>query len=170
MPVDCTVDPAMKGTTYDVGPSQAHKTIQSVPWTSPQERFHGADPQRGHHGNESDHVSRISSTDDACYPDAAGSCLWRARRQGQPSGDRCEQLDWALRCESLLGGIRGGRTWRHGMGRVYAGVGWSAGLIVEGSAFKMRSLPRRPPGAVRKAGEMDSGALAFAFIPQPGYR
>jgi hypothetical protein len=34
MPVDCTVDPDMKGTTYEVGPSQKNKTIQSVPWTS----------------------------------------------------------------------------------------------------------------------------------------
>jgi uncharacterized membrane protein len=34
MPVDCTVDPALTGTTYDVGPSQKYKTIQSVPWTS----------------------------------------------------------------------------------------------------------------------------------------
>ena len=34
MPVDCTVDPALTGTTYDVGPSQTYKTIQSVPWAS----------------------------------------------------------------------------------------------------------------------------------------
>jgi hypothetical protein len=34
VPVDCTVDPALTGTTYDVGPSQAYKTIQSVPWTT----------------------------------------------------------------------------------------------------------------------------------------
>ena len=34
MPVDCTVDPELKGKTYEVGPSQAYKTIQSVPWTS----------------------------------------------------------------------------------------------------------------------------------------
>jgi hypothetical protein len=33
-PVDCTVDPAMTGTVYDVGPSQAYKTIASVPWPS----------------------------------------------------------------------------------------------------------------------------------------
>ncbi|MGH9617284.1 MAG: hypothetical protein ACRD28_11130, partial [Acidobacteriaceae bacterium] len=32
MPVDCTVDPALKGKTYDVGPSQHYKTIASVPW------------------------------------------------------------------------------------------------------------------------------------------
>ena len=32
MPVDCTVDPALTGSTYDVGPSQTYKTIQSVPW------------------------------------------------------------------------------------------------------------------------------------------
>lgn len=34
MPVDCTVDPALTGTTYDVGPSQKYKTISSVPWSS----------------------------------------------------------------------------------------------------------------------------------------
>ncbi|HEY1901987.1 MAG TPA: hypothetical protein VGG56_06135 [Terracidiphilus sp.] len=34
MPVDCTVDPALTGKTYEVGPSQTYKTIQSVPWTS----------------------------------------------------------------------------------------------------------------------------------------
>jgi len=34
MPVDCRVDPELKGKTYEVGPSQAFKTIQSVPWTS----------------------------------------------------------------------------------------------------------------------------------------
>ena len=34
MPVDCSVDPALTGKTYDVGPSQGYKTIQSVPWTS----------------------------------------------------------------------------------------------------------------------------------------
>jgi hypothetical protein len=34
MPVDCTVDPDLKGKVYEVGPSQAFKTIQSVPWTS----------------------------------------------------------------------------------------------------------------------------------------
>jgi hypothetical protein len=32
MPVDCTVDPALAGKTYEVGPSQAYKTIQDVPW------------------------------------------------------------------------------------------------------------------------------------------
>jgi hypothetical protein len=32
MPVDCTVDPALTGKTYEVGPSQAYKTIQSVAW------------------------------------------------------------------------------------------------------------------------------------------
>jgi hypothetical protein len=34
MPVDCTVDPSLTGTIYNVGPSQAFRTIQSVPWTS----------------------------------------------------------------------------------------------------------------------------------------
>ncbi len=34
MPVDCTVDPALRGKTYDVGPSQAYKTIRAVPWKS----------------------------------------------------------------------------------------------------------------------------------------
>jgi hypothetical protein len=34
MPVDCTVDPTLTGSTYDVGPSQAYKTIASVPWTT----------------------------------------------------------------------------------------------------------------------------------------
>jgi hypothetical protein len=35
LPVDCTVDPQMTGTVYDVGPSQTtYHTIQSVPWTS----------------------------------------------------------------------------------------------------------------------------------------
>jgi len=32
--VDCTVDPDLHGKTFEVGPSQAYKTIQSVPWTS----------------------------------------------------------------------------------------------------------------------------------------
>jgi hypothetical protein len=34
MPVDCTVDPELKGKTYEVGPSQTYKTIRSVPWAS----------------------------------------------------------------------------------------------------------------------------------------
>jgi hypothetical protein len=34
MPVDCTVDPALIGTTYEVGPSQEYTTIQAVPWAS----------------------------------------------------------------------------------------------------------------------------------------
>ena len=34
MPIDCTVDPAMTGTTYEVGPSQAYKTISSIPWNT----------------------------------------------------------------------------------------------------------------------------------------
>jgi uncharacterized membrane protein len=33
-PVDCSVDPALTGKTYDVGPSQGYKTIRSVPWTT----------------------------------------------------------------------------------------------------------------------------------------
>jgi Bacterial Ig-like domain (group 3) len=33
-PVDCTVDPAMLGTVYDVGPSQSFKTLASVPFPS----------------------------------------------------------------------------------------------------------------------------------------
>lgn len=33
-PVDCTVDPAMLGTVYDVGPSQTFKTLASVPFPS----------------------------------------------------------------------------------------------------------------------------------------
>ncbi|MGH9520431.1 MAG: hypothetical protein ACRD2D_12315, partial [Terriglobales bacterium] len=32
VPVDCTVDPGLSGTVYDVGPSQSYKTIASVPW------------------------------------------------------------------------------------------------------------------------------------------
>jgi hypothetical protein len=47
MPVDCTVDPALKGITYEVGPSQAYKTIQSVPWAALKEgstvRIHNED-------------------------------------------------------------------------------------------------------------------------------
>jgi hypothetical protein len=31
-PVDCTVDPAMLGTVYEVGPSQAFKTLASIPF------------------------------------------------------------------------------------------------------------------------------------------
>ncbi len=31
-PVDCTVDPAMKGKVYEVGPSQVYKTLASVPF------------------------------------------------------------------------------------------------------------------------------------------
>ena len=31
-PVDCTVDPSMQGTVYEVGPSQAFKTLASVPF------------------------------------------------------------------------------------------------------------------------------------------
>ena len=31
-PIDCTVDPAMLGTVYDVGPSQSFKTLASVPF------------------------------------------------------------------------------------------------------------------------------------------
>ena len=34
IPVDCSVDPALSGKTYEVGPSQSYKTIQSVPWES----------------------------------------------------------------------------------------------------------------------------------------
>jgi hypothetical protein len=48
MPVDCTVDPALSGKTYDVGPSQNYKTIQSVPWESltagSTVRIHNEDP------------------------------------------------------------------------------------------------------------------------------
>jgi hypothetical protein len=33
-PVDCTVDPAMLGTVYEVGPSQTFKTLASVPFTT----------------------------------------------------------------------------------------------------------------------------------------
>ena len=51
MPVDCTVDPALTGATYEVGPSQAYKTIQSVPWSSLQPgstvRIHNEDTTGG---------------------------------------------------------------------------------------------------------------------------
>ena len=47
IPVDCSVDPGMTGRTYEVGPSQAFKTIQSVPWPSLKEgttvRIHNED-------------------------------------------------------------------------------------------------------------------------------
>ncbi|HTX74964.1 MAG TPA: Ig-like domain-containing protein [Terracidiphilus sp.] len=33
-PVDCSVDPALTGVTYDVGPSRTYTTINSVPWSS----------------------------------------------------------------------------------------------------------------------------------------
>lgn len=33
-PVDCSVDPALKGKIYDVGPSQAYKTLAAVPQSS----------------------------------------------------------------------------------------------------------------------------------------
>ena len=33
-PIDCSVDPALSGTVYDVGPSQPYKNIASVPWTT----------------------------------------------------------------------------------------------------------------------------------------
>lgn len=32
IPVDCSVDPQLSGTVYEVGPSQIYQTIQSVPW------------------------------------------------------------------------------------------------------------------------------------------
>ena len=34
IPVDCSFDPGLQGKTFDVGPSQTYKTINSVPWTS----------------------------------------------------------------------------------------------------------------------------------------
>ncbi len=34
MPVDCTVDPQMTGKAYEVGPSQAYKRVQDVPWST----------------------------------------------------------------------------------------------------------------------------------------
>ena len=34
MPIDCSIDPALTGKTYEVGPSQSYKTIQSVPWST----------------------------------------------------------------------------------------------------------------------------------------
>jgi hypothetical protein len=47
MPVDCTVDPALKGRTFEVGPNQQFKTIQSVPWNALKEgstiRIHNED-------------------------------------------------------------------------------------------------------------------------------
>ena len=35
-PIDCTVDPAMAGTVYEVGPSQTYKTLASVPFPTMQ--------------------------------------------------------------------------------------------------------------------------------------
>jgi len=34
MPVDCSVDPALTGKIYDVGPARRYRTIRSVPWSS----------------------------------------------------------------------------------------------------------------------------------------
>ncbi len=70
MPVDCTVDPAMKGTASRMrgGPVAGAQDNSVSAVDLPQGRFHRADPQRErHHGNESDHVSRVFPTDDACY-------------------------------------------------------------------------------------------------------
>jgi hypothetical protein len=51
MPVDCTVDPELKGKVYEVGPSQAFKTIKSVPWSALKEgstvRIHNEDETGG---------------------------------------------------------------------------------------------------------------------------
>jgi len=83
MPVDCTVDPAMKGTTYEVGPSQAHKTIQSVPWASLKEgstvRIHnedttGTNPTTYHEYLQlTTHATRTQPVRVCGVPDAKGN-------------------------------------------------------------------------------------------------
>ncbi|MHB1960244.1 MAG: hypothetical protein ACYCO5_14625 [Acidobacteriaceae bacterium] len=83
MPVDCTVDPALRGKTYDVGPSQAYKTIASVPWTSLKPgstvRIHnedttGANPTTYHEYFQiTTHAARTQPVRVCGVPDAAGN-------------------------------------------------------------------------------------------------
>jgi len=82
MPVDCTVDPALKGTVYEVGPSQAYKTIQAVPWTSLKDgstvRIHnedmtGANPTTYHEYFQlAAHAGRTQPVRVCGVPDASG--------------------------------------------------------------------------------------------------
>ena len=82
-PVDCTVDPAMAGTVYEVGPSQSYKTLASVPFSTiaagSTVRLHNEDTT-GQHPTEYHELVQISqaATADQPFrmcgvPDAAGN-------------------------------------------------------------------------------------------------
>jgi len=83
MPVDCTVDPALTGKNYDVGPSQKYKTIQSVPWSSlttgSTVRIHnedttGGDPTTYHeHFQFGMHATRTQPVRVCGVPDSRGN-------------------------------------------------------------------------------------------------
>ena len=82
-PVDCTVDPSMLGTVYEVGPSQAFKTLAAVPFPTmvpgSTVRLHNEDTT-GQHPTEYHEYVQISqpATADQPFricgvPDAAGN-------------------------------------------------------------------------------------------------
>jgi hypothetical protein len=71
VPVDCTVDPAMSGTVYDVGPSQALKTLAAIPFPTMQPgstvRLHNEDTT-GLHATEYHEYVQISQQATATQP------------------------------------------------------------------------------------------------------
>ena len=70
-PVDCSVDPAMLGTVYEVGPSQAFKTLASVPFPTMEPgstvRLHNEDAT-GQHPTEYHEYVQISRAAAADQP------------------------------------------------------------------------------------------------------
>ncbi len=70
-PVDCSVDPSMTGTVYDVGPSQAFKTLASVPFPTltagSTVRLHNEDTS-GMHPTEYHEYVQISQAGTATQP------------------------------------------------------------------------------------------------------
>ncbi len=135
-PIDCTVDPAMKGTVYEVGPSQRLKTLAEVPFPTMTPgstvRLHNEDNTGAHPTEYHEYVQiRLPATADQPFrmcgvPDAAGHL---PVMDGDHATGRADSSDYT-------GGLGILSLFNSGYWSYYPNYSSAAYIAVEGIAFR----------------------------------
>ncbi len=138
-PIDCTVDPAMKGTVYEVGPSQALKTLAEVPFPTMAPgstvRLHNEDTTGAHPTEFHEYVQiRMPATAEQPFrmcgvPDAAGHL---PVMDGDHATGRADSSEYT-------GGLGLISLFNRGYWSYYPGYNSAAYIAVEGIALRNAS-------------------------------
>ena len=157
-PIDCTVDPAMKGTVYDVGPSQPLKTLAEVPFPTiapgSTVRLHNEDTTGSHPTEYHEFVQiRLPATAEQPFrmcgvPDAAGHL---PVMDGDHATSRADSSEWT-------GGLGLISLFNRGYWSYYPNYNSAAYIAVEGISLRNASAEYKYTKADGKIDNWSEGA------------